>query len=714
MADKPLLTAGPFLGLQASADPYYLEQPYGAVASNVDVSYRLGSFSSALGRSLLGTITLPVGYSIAYCTQFVSFSGDNPVTTRRLFVFSATDGNGNHYQGWFDANTQTTQQFIYCNPFTQAVQFGSALWTNGGNKIIMTPNGNLSSDDWQPQIPANLSYGIFGTYVTQAGNAETSTYTYAITMRRALSWQVSGTTFTPDPDTYQESSPVFTTSVTTAAGQQPAISYLSATLLPVQGTTSGQQQYFGALYRASTLNPTYQFVDYLVNLTSGTGNDGNPCFIDTNAYASIQNNATLTIHHDPPPIVGQTFPGAIANNSSPASLVQSQQQAAFSYTNPAFLAKHKNRMWAFTLYPTSPIGNGPQSPPQRLSLQPQLWMSDEGVPWSFNDDPANDQVQLVGPEDTPGNNAIDAAIATNPPWTPGALEDTPMGLASTGSYLVALKSQSTWIGIGDTPSETILRKAFNIGCISSTSITEAEGGVFWLAPSGVYFFDGGAPQYIGEDVRGIIDKLAWSDLQGAEGSYRDRTFYLSFDSVTLCYYLPAQKWYTRPYGGDLAVWSPANQNELIFISGTQLQLMDVNPAMDLSSPIVSTWVGQLSDSGTPGQIKSYNYLIVRAPQQLGTVAVTLTIDANFSQTNAIVCTFDLSKGDGAHVARLPNEASGYTAQLKIITTTNPAAANPMVINSVVVVGDVKHDLQPKQTQDLQTMTLNGVLRYPSA
>lgn len=714
MADKPILKAGPFYGVQASADPYYLEQPYGALASNVDISYRYGSFSSAMGRGLLGTLTIPSGYTFQCVAPFVSFTGDNPISVVRLFVFSAVKSGSTPIQGYFNPSTGITTTFTYCNPFTQAVQFGSALWTNGGNKVILKSDGTMLSDDWQIQVPAALSYNIFATTVTQSGSAENATYTYAITVRRALSWTVQGSatpfSFYPDLDTYQESSPVFTTQITTTAGQQPAISYPSTQTLPVQGITNGQQQYYGALYRATNLNPTFQFVDYLINLPTGTGADGNPCFIDTAAYSTIQNNAYLMTHHDPPPIIGQVYPGAVFGNSAPNTLIQQQQQQAFTYSNPTFVAKHKNRLWAFTLYPANAIGSTPLSP--RLSLQPQLWCSDLGTPWSFNDDPAQNQVQIIGPEDTPGNNSVDNSINTNSPWEPGILEDTPMGLATTGSYLVALKSQSTWIITGDSPSEFIPRKAFNIGCVSSNSIVEAEGGVFWLAPQGVYFFDGGAPQYIGEDVRGLIEGLSWADIQAAVGSYQDRTFYLSFPNITLCYYAPSQKWYTRPYGATAAVFSSYNQNQLIFANGSQLQIVNANAGNDLGVPVVSQWTGQLTDSESPGQLKQYNYIIVRAPVQLGTVTCTLNVDAGAPTAKSFSVTFDLNSGNNAHVARVPIGVKGYTAQLTIVTQTNEQATAPISIREVLVTGDLSNALNPTQTTDMLNQTLNGTTIFP--
>jgi hypothetical protein len=238
--------------------------------------------------------------------------------------------------------------------------------------------------------------------------------------------------------------------------------------------------------------------------------------------------------------------------------------------------------------------------------------------------------------------------------------------------------------------------------------------VFWLAQQGVYFFNGGAPSYIGEDVRGLIETFTWADRQNAVGSYSDRTFYLSFPStnITLCYYTPTQKWYTRPYGCTLAVSNPFNQNQLLFVNGAQLQQVNASYTQDLGASIVSTWTSGVSDSDLPGQIKDYRFIQLIAPIQPGKATVTLTIDGAAQVTNTFSVTWDLSQGNGAHVYSLPPSASGYTAQLSIQTTTGTGAFAPVTIRDVVVSGGAKHDLVATNTPDLLSVVQNGTQIYP--
>lgn len=706
---QELLKARPFTGLDASTDPYFLKDGFGAQASNVDVSYRLGAFCTAHGRALYGTIGIPAGYTIQGHAWLVTFVGDHPDTVRRIYVFSAVNGTGSSYQGWYDPDAKTTTKLPNAQPFTQAVQFGSSLWTNGGDKIYFEVSGSLDSDIWQISVPYSYAYQVTGTYATTSGNAPTDAYTYAITLRKAETWSVGGSgvpyTYAPDVDSLQESSPVFSTTVTVASGQQPGFTVPSSIGLTalIQGVTLGGDTYYGCLYRSRVDNPTYTFVDYLANLTQMNDHSGNASIIDTYSDAQIASNAYLTIHHDPPPILGMTYSGATALNSTPSTVQQSQQQVAFTYRNPAFIQKHKSRMWCFTLYPTEAIGPTPAV--STLSFQPQLWYSDYGVPWSYN---GAQGFLLLGPEDTPGNAPIDGNANAFPPWEPGQLEDTPMGLATTGSILCALKTQSFWIVEGDTPAEFIARRAFDIGCMAANSITSAEGGVFWLAPQGVYFFNGASPSYISEPIRALLEAASWTDRQNAVGSYRDRTFYLSVGSTTFCYYTPTQQWYTRPYGATLALSAPFNQNQLLFLEGSTLYSMEASAATDLGGPITATWQTEVSDSGAPGVLKEYRLLQVVAPNQPGKVQITLTLDPNFATASSKSWTWEPSLGNGAFVASI--NASGYEAQLTITATTDAAnTVSPLLIRSASVHGDAKHGLGPTTPQDLSGQ-FNGVLQ----
>jgi hypothetical protein len=113
----------------------------------------------------------------------------------------------------------------------------------------------------------------------------------------------------------------------------------------------------------------------------------------------------------------------------------------------------------------------------------------------------------------------------------------PKGLAVVGTQLVAFKKHETWVVYGDNSpggaNPFIQRQLFTIGAVSTGSITPAVGGVFWLSEHGVYFFDGSAPQY---DTKRITSYLRSVPLTVTAASVTDQAASTGF-FAGLCWYL---------------------------------------------------------------------------------------------------------------------------------------------------------------------------------
>jgi hypothetical protein len=261
-----------------------------------------------------------------------------------------------------------------------------------------------------------------------------------------------------------------------------------------------------------------------------------------------------------------------------------------------------------------------------------------------------------------------------------------MAVKSIGSELVLFKSNNLYKVWGDTGAEFTAFPIGDYGCMSATSPVKAEGGVSWLAPQGFYFYNGGAPSYIGENVRKIIDGLTFAEIQECLGFYRERTFYFSFPSqgFTLAYYTPSQQWYYLPYKADVAVTTDYPDNLAGVFDGVNLYEWDSNTASDLGSPITGTWTGAIEAGQAPGLTKEYRYLVLDAPNQANaTATATLTLDGGvvvtpFSQE------WNLADGSTAHVVSLPPGYRGYVGQLSLSVTGPPGT----IIRNVYAVGTV--------------------------
>jgi hypothetical protein len=90
------------------------------------------------------------------------------------------------------------------------------------------------------------------------------------------------------------------------------------------------------------------------------------------------------------------------------------------------------------------------------------------------------------------------------------------------------------------------------------------------------------------------------------------------------------------------------------------------------------------------------------------------LDANAAITNTFEATFDLSKGNGAHVTGIPQAMQGYEAQVTVTATTAASATAPLLIRSVVVLGDTNAAITDPPTTDKLSAFLNGTMVYPHA
>lgn len=284
------------------------------------------------------------------------------------------------------------------------------------------------------------------------------------------------------------------------------------------------------IFRASQTQATYFQVPF-----NGLG----ATYIDTSPDAIIAANVSLenTSIGTPPPFSFFLEQGFLPQEFPIGGTSLVYYDLGFQSAT-GFCVSHKGRLWSYALYPNTwdwaiYYATFAQSGSVLdVLLQAQIWWSTVGVAWQFD---SVNGVLPVGPEEVVGNvntaAAVQLPIINKMPWLAGLIEDTPMGAKSIGSELVLFKSNNLYKVWGDTGAEFTVYPIADIGCMAVNSIVPFEGGVGWLAPQGVYFYNGGTPSYIGESVRGIIDGLTFAQIQACQAFYRERTYYLSFPNV---------------------------------------------------------------------------------------------------------------------------------------------------------------------------------------
>ena len=388
------------------------------------------------------------------------------------------------------------------------------------------------------------------------------------------------------------------------------------------------------IYRLGGTSSTWILVGTLNNSTTNPESQ----FIDSTPDLSLTGQS-LVLHRDPP-------------------------------ANFISIENHKDRIWGFgytttyeyqfvinTTYPTGAyIQTGP--------APSDLWFSNYIEPWGFDN---TDQVLPVG------RNA-DGDIA--------------VGLASMSSLLVCFKFKSTWAIYGDTQSDFLVRKLFDIGCTSRNSIIKTYGLVFWQSSRGIFSFDGGdAPVYLSGPIKAFLDSLAPSDLAVATGFSRYRQIYMSYPTqgVTYCMDIDSRQWSRITWACTNVATDPTNNQE---VTATEYNTGNVNSWFaadtDLGSAIQSSYTSRIADSNAHAGTKQFRYVLIEAPIQNATlnIGVYAYSGTSYQYFSANV---NLATGNTRQFLSLPPYMSGFTCQLVL----SVSSTQKTTIQRAAVYGYVK-------------------------
>lgn len=336
------------------------------------------------------------------------------------------------------------------------------------------------------------------------------------------------------------------------------------------------------------------------------------------------------------------------------------------------LETHKERVWGFGYNSSySYQFNTAQNVFTTTGPQPSdLWYSNFTEPWGFDN---TNQALSVGRN---------------------AGGDVGVGLASVGSILVCFKTKSTWAVFGDTQSDFLVRKLFDIGCASTQSIVKAYGVVYWLSNRGVYSFDGSTPQYLSLKIRKILDGFSQADLAAAAGFVRGRMVWFSFPTqgISLGYDLDSQEWFKLGWATDNVVFDLDNLSE---VTATEPSLGIVDSwfaaETDLTLPISSTFTSRLSDSSALAATKRYRFAVLQAPVQTGATAnVQVIVDPGPTQ-KSVTRTVNIGVGPPRHLISLPPNLVGFEAQLLVVITSSAQTE----VQRVALLGFIERQLVPQ-------------------
>jgi hypothetical protein len=732
---RPLLALAPFKGVDYTRAGTTIEPGRGAQATNCNSKITDGALLPERGRVSFVDLSAHVT-AISVITEVMLFYA-NASSIPGYLVGGITAGNFviYLYVPSFNLIQQITAYAGANLTYDQAVQFGGVVYFNNGYRLFLNQPVALASYNWTlyfwqyppPNAVANMLVSGSTAYstgpVATTGTAPITTVGIPVTITpmdmtnivdgntiiidsgAQQEWLVvsgtTGTTFNvtnqilhdtgfgiwggvDEQTVYYVETKVTTmpdgtiseTSVDLNQYATPPNSYNGAAggsfnLNPSgsgspiwSGTHTDGLPYTTNLYRQSTLQPTWQLV---ANLT-GTGT-----FTDIAPNIALAGNVQLTPQRDAPPCV----PGSYGVDSN-------------SY-NYGSLLIYKGRVWVYLIAQDVSTNN---------VSQVQLWYSKDGRAWEF------DQLTQVMLLDTDVVNQY-ANPANNFSSTYDSLYgNDPLALGSIGTWLMAQSKRQTWSVLGDDSSTFVARLVFNIGIVARHSGTDANGGRYWLSENGPYFFDGSAPKYIGDAVRGLLTSnattpaLAIKDQQQACGFFSNMAWYLAFPTLgyTLPYYTLDGEWLgTLPYAPAAAAassFTPAypamyvagfagvGLNEVVAARYGAPGMVDfwfVAPNSDLGTPQTFSWNSPRTHSGEPKYEKQYRFLTLDVPQdQYGSAIVRLAVDYQTVFTWTVT---DLSKSTRpiqSIGAAAGGELRGFIGQLSVELTGLPNQPAPQI------------------------------------
>jgi hypothetical protein len=654
-----LVKVGPFQGVDYTTAGPSVASGVGSAASNVSLTRVIGAMSTSRGRTNVTTLTGGGTIQALNPLNFSHYTSPSSNTSGRLIVAAITGGSAAVVAYNPDTSTQLaiSSGSSTLQPYTQATSFDGALYTNTGYQIRYNPStGGFNQFSWTyPNVFLSLTSYTMTPTTTGTVNITSGTYYWNFT------------TFTTFPDGTTQESPPWTLSYPTSSGYTESTSFSAAITFASgnwSGTNADGSTYVTYVYRQSANQPTW----YYVGTATGAATTA---FVDNNSDTNISANAQLQFRSNAPMQI-------------PVGTLSSTYN---SYMSPAVVFTHKNRAWIFIDFQSDTETNN--------VAQCQLWFSDYGAPWSLF---SATQVLLIGQE---SDNAA--------PLTATLYNDMPMAGCSLSSIAILFKRRSTYILYGDDQTTFLPRKMFDIGCVSGASATVCEDVVCWLSEEGPQITDGQVRQYIGDQVRNLLDTIPQSDWQKAVGWFNNRTWYLSFPStgITLRYYLQTKQWLpTLPYGTNAAYGIASESapvgtprlNETIAARPSSL-VIDAwaTGDTDLGGAITGTWTSPYTDSGAPGVQKEYQWVVINAPVQTGvTATVQLVIDQDTTQKQ-FSWTFDLSQGPtlvatigpGINPSGYALDNTGFMAQVFITLNNTASATTAAVIYSVEIHGSIQ-------------------------
>lgn len=274
--------------------------------------------------------------------------------------------------------------------------------------------------------------------------------------------------------------------------------------------------------------------------------------------------------------------------------------------------------------------------------------------------------------------------------------DIAVGGTSNSGIALLFKTRTVFGCFGETPNDFYVQKLFDIGCVSAASIVTAQGVTYWLSAEGAYSFDGGAPKYISARIKAFLETNR-AQLSSAVGFYRDRCYFLSFETlgVTWMFDTTQDEWWKIGWATGVATFDPNDTGNSAgaVVAGTAAGAIVqwFGAETDLGAAITSSYTSRIADSSMPEATKQYRKVVILAPPQSGAIAtITVTADPGLT-AKSVARNVDLGSGQQAKIVSLPANIKGREVQVVVSVT----ASQQVQLQRVSLYGWVERRLAPQ-------------------
>lgn len=209
-----------------------------------------------------------------------------------------------------------------------------------------------------------------------------------------------------------------------------------------------------------------------------------------------------------------------------------------------------------------------------------------------------------------------------------------MGLCSHGGVVAVFTGATGHLLLGVEPNDFRLQKFCDHGTVAHRTVVSVRSLLLWLAPDGVYQWDGQNTIRISDDVRATLEALSATELAKAHALVWQDRYYLFWPTGALWYDLNYRIWGKLTNNlwrtSAVTVYTTATLQRIYasrygYARVYQLETGATDAIPSAATAITTTWASRDWDCGMACRDKRVHYIEAKFKKGTGTATITLYI-----------------------------------------------------------------------------------------